>query len=610
MRAAPAAGRLLSVQGLALSHRSGAGWTRALDGVHLDVGRGEAVGLVGPSGCGKSTLALAVMGWRAPGSRVDGGRILFEGVDILALPEATLRGLRGGRIALVAQNPAAALNPVQSIGHQVAEAVRTGGRAARRARAVHLLEQVGLPEPARVATRHPHELSGGMQQRAAIAMALANDPDLLVLDEPTVALDMLAQAGILALLRDLRASRRLSLLFISHALPVVASLCERIAVMEAGAVVETGAPQAVLSQPRSATGRALRAAALDPDAAPAPAPIPDPRDGTPPVLLSLEGVSCRLGGVEILHAVDLSIGRGEAVAVVGESGSGKSTLARVVVGLAAPSAGRLSFEGEALAGRVERRTTDQRRAVQMVFQAAALSLNPVWTIGRAVARAARLLTGAGRAEARASARDLLARVGLPPALAAVRPGRLSGGQAQRVAVARALAGQPRLLVLDEPTSALDTIAQARVLDLIDALRAETGAALLLVTHDLAVVRRVADHVFVLYRGWIVEEGPAAAVFAPPWHPYTKALIEAVPRMGGPPASDSGRVTGDDAPMGYAAGAAACVFAPRCPAATATCRTVAPPWAEPAPGHRIRCWTPVAVDASVCRPSGRSTFDCD
>ena len=497
------------------------GDTVAVDGLSFELPPGGALGIVGESGSGKSATALALLGLHT-GARVE-GRIVFDDLDLTALPPERLRRVRGARIAMVFQEPLTALSPFHPIGDQIAEVYRlhTGAsRKAARQRAVEVLGQVHIPDPDRRAASYPHQFSGGMRQRALIAMALACRPQVIVADEPTTALDVTVQAQILDLLDEVRETTGTSLLLISHDLGVVAGSTDRVVVMRRGVAVEQGATAAVLGTPREAYTRELLAAA--------PHPTPPREIGGEP-LLRLDGVrkhfpQRRRGGFrrpEPVRAVDdvtLDVRAGETLGIVGESGTGKTTLARMMTGMLAPSAGTITLDG-----------TDIRRrpggSVQMVFQDPLSSLNPRRTVGESIADPLRL---SGVRDPRPRVEDLLERVGLAVREYDRYPHQLSGGMRQRVGIARALAPHPRLIVCDEPVSSLDVTTQAQVLALLEDVREEFGLTVVFVSHDLAVLRQIADRVAVLYEGRIVEIGETAQVYAEPRHPYTKELLAAVP----------------------------------------------------------------------------------
>ncbi|MFE1601055.1 ABC transporter ATP-binding protein [Methylobacterium sp. ID0610] len=530
---------LLSVEALSVRLPAGADRSRALDGVSLSVAPGEILCVVGESGSGKSMLAAAVMRLLPPGVAAEGGRVLFGGRDLLAIPEADMRRIRGAAVAMVFQEPMTALNPLRRAGDQIAEVFRVHARlsgAEIRARTRALLDEVRLSDPDRVLAAYPHELSGGQRQRVMIAMALALEPALLIADEPTTALDVTTQGRILELIRAIQRRRGMGVLFITHDFGVVAQIADRVAVMRGGRLVETGPAEAVLNRPHHAYTRALIAAV------PALTPRPGRHAADGPPALRLRGVSKTYRGgwlgrgraTAALRAVGLDLPRGTTLGLVGESGSGKSTLARCIVRLLDPDAGEIRLGYTDLAGLSRRAMRREAHRVQMVFQDPFASLNPRRTAGELVAQGPRL-RGLPRAAALDRARALFTLVGLDPAAVDRLPHEFSGGQRQRIGLARALAVEPELLIADEPVSALDVSVQAQVLALLDDLRARLGLSMLFITHDLRVAARICDRIAVMKDGAVVETGDTAAVFAAPQHPYTRALLAAVPGRGWNPA---------------------------------------------------------------------------
>ncbi|MET7357080.1 ABC transporter ATP-binding protein [Streptomyces sp. NPDC005562] len=516
---------LVQVSDLSVAFGSGEGVVHAVDGVSFTLAEGGALALVGESGSGKSTVASALLGLhRGTGARVSGS-VLVDGVDVQAASDPELRRLRGGKVAMVFQDPLSSLDPYYAVGDQIAEVYRvhTGAsRRAARARAVAVLDRVGIPDAPRRSRSRPHEFSGGMRQRALIAMALACEPALLVADEPTTALDVTVQAQILDLLHTLRHETGMGLLLVTHDVGVAAESVDEVLVMRDGRAVERGAVREVLGAPREAYTQELLKAVprVDSPLVPGTGDVGD-------VVLEATGLRREFGrGRRAVTAVDdvsLTVRRGETLGVVGESGSGKTTLGRMLVGLLEPTAGVLRHGGvEQPGGRVV-------PGVQMVFQDPVSSLNPRRSIGESIADPLRA-RGEDDSFVRGRVRELLGRVGLEPAHYDRYPHEFSGGQRQRVGIARALAAEPRIIVCDEPVSALDVTTQAQVTALLAELQRELGLALVFVAHDLAVVRQVSDRVAVMRQGRIVEQGTVAEVYGAPRDPYTERLLAAVPAL--------------------------------------------------------------------------------
>ncbi|WP_029150211.1 dipeptide ABC transporter ATP-binding protein [Microbacterium indicum] len=499
-------------------------------GVSLDVAPGEALGVVGESGSGKSLTVLSSMGLLPAGVRRASGSIRLDGVEITGHDERAMRGIRGRTAAMVFQDPMSSLNPLRSVGAQVATAVRVHrpdlSRRRARERAVELLRSVGIRDAAERAATRPHQWSGGMRQRAMIAMAIAHDPLLLIADEPTTALDVTVQAQVMGLIDEVRERTGSALVLITHDLGLVAEHTDRIAVMNAGRVVETGPTLGLLRGPEHPYTRHLLAARPE-----AIEPSRPSAEGAGALALDAQNivVEYAVPGQEPVRAVDdvsVQVRPGETVAIVGESGCGKSSLARAILGIQRATSGVVRLGDEEVPASLAARSAAQREGAQLVFQDPYSALDPRLTVGEIVAEPLRIR----RSYRRDRVEDLLADVGLDAAFASRLPGELSGGQRQRVGIARALALRPKLLILDEPVSALDVSIQAQVLELLDDLQRRHALGYLFISHDLGVVRNVADRVVVMQEGRVVEEAPAAEVFSAPRHPYTRVLLDAVPRI--------------------------------------------------------------------------------
>ncbi len=510
-----------------------------LRGVDLDIAPGKVMGLVGESGSGKSMTALALMRLLPRGARVS-GRITFDGMDILTAPEAAMCRLRGRHIGMVFQEPMTALNPLKTIGEQVAEGIRwhTGAnRADAEARARAMLERVGLPENRFPLTRYPHELSGGQRQRVVIAIACALKPKLLIADEPTTALDVVLQAQILQLLRDLVDENRMSLLLISHDLAVVAEMADRITVMRHGEVMETGGAVRVLAEQAHPYTRQLARASTHVPARPKQAvrtaekPLLEVENVSRDYALRRQSLFSRRRTFRAVDGVSFSLATGESVALVGRSGCGKSTLARVILALDSPTSGAIRFMGEDIGARAKDALRPVRRNMQVVFQDPYGSFDPRHKAERLVAEPLYLLDEKlDRRRRREMVAEALTQVGLSPADMDKYPHEFSGGQRQRLSIARAIITRPRLIIADEPVSALDVSIRAQILDLFADLNARLGIAYLFITHDLTVARAICDRALVMHEGRIVEAGPTEMVLQTPRSEPARALVETAPDL--------------------------------------------------------------------------------
>jgi oligopeptide/dipeptide ABC transporter ATP-binding protein len=578
---------LLCVDELTVSYGS----DTIVDRVSFAIDRGEAVGLVGASGSGKTQTALALLGL-LPASAKVGGRVELGGVELVTAAPDVMRRQRGRRIAMVFQDPLLALNPYLTVGAQLSEILLAHDLATRKAASAEVaaaLGRVGLPDPERQARRYPHELSGGMRQRVMIAAALLAEPELLVADEPTTALDVTVQASVLDMLDELRGET--ALLLITHDLGIVAGHCERMLVLDGGRLVESGYTAGVFREPADTRTRALLDEALWFDRA-----APAPTDGE--LLLCADGLTVtypapRREELTAVRDLDLALRAGETLAVVGESGSGKSSMARAILGLVSPQRGRVVFAGESIPPGLGERGLGLRRDLQMVFQDPVGSLSPAMTVQEIVGEplavhepALDATLVAGRVAAAVAA------MGLDASLLDARPHELSGGQAQRVAIARAIILNPRVLVCDEAVAALDGGVRRRILDALADVQRDTGLSIIFISHDLAVVQSIAHRVAVMYLGRVVEVGPTGAVFSEPRHPYTRALIDAVPLPD--PHAPGGLATLDGEIPSPLAPPPGCSFATRCAWVGPECHA-ALPVLERREGVRVACIRAAELD---------------
>jgi peptide/nickel transport system ATP-binding protein len=669
-----AAAPLLELDRVAISYFVRAGEVPAVTDVSLALRKGEALGLVGESGCGKSTLGLAILRYLGGRGRIVSGAVRFKGRDLAPLSEDEMRALRGGGIGMVYQEAMSALNPGMRVEDQLAEAVVFHGHgdwSAARREATEMLRHVRLADPERILRAYPHQLSGGQLQRVVIAMALLAKPDVLILDEPTTALDVTVEAGIVQLIAEIRARTEMALVFISHNLGLVAQVCDRVAVMYSGEIVEQGAIADVFARPRhpytrgllrcipephrpreqqrltpirgqvslpserprgcnfgprcdsfhagqcddarialapiaGGSGHSARCVRLDALIEPAPAAslAPPPSQDDAPLVVA-EGldktytiddrglVGMLLGErareIRANQSLSFTARRNRTLAIVGESGCGKSTFAKVLTGLEPASGGTLRFgAGDVARVPAQQRPRELLRALQMIFQNPDETLNPSYSVGFQIARVVRRFGVATSRDGIARrTRELLELTRLPAAFAQRRPRQLSGGQKQRVGIARAFAGDPQLVVADEPVSSLDVSVQAAITELLTDIQRARGATYVVISHDLGFVRYIADDIVVMYLGQVMEAGPVERIFAPPYHPYTEALLAAVP-LADPKARKRKLVLSGELPSALDP-PKGCPFHTRCPRKLgAICETAKPPEQRSADGHRIAC----------------------
>ncbi|MFZ9628089.1 MAG: ABC transporter ATP-binding protein [Ilumatobacteraceae bacterium] len=630
-----------------------------LRGVSFSIAPGEAYGLVGESGCGKSTTAYAAMRYLPRNGRIVSGTVTVNGHDVTGMSEVRLREFRSSEASMVYQDPAQAMNPTLRVGRQLIESFTLLGQSKQQAEtsALEALRRVRIADPARVMDRYPFQLSGGMQQRVVIAMALACDPTLLVLDEPTTGLDATVEAEVLDLVQELRAETGAAVLLIAHNLGIIRQLCDRVGVMYAGRIVEEGPSDQVFDQPRHpytvgllrslprrGVRKTERSLATIPGALPVigsalptcvfvdrcPLATDLCRETVPPVVQLGPGRYTRchhvdrlgeipettpavdvamLSGVEgsdvleLTHVsktfrqrnqaipalvdVDLELAEGETLGIVGESGSGKSTLAKTVLGIEArDSGGEVRLNGAVLPATTAERSADDKRSMQMIFQNPDSALNRSWSVRRILLRSVQKLTGVTGDAANERVETLAAQLRLTPRHLELKPRQLSGGLKQRVAIARAFVGDPRIVVCDEPTSALDVSVQAAILNLLADLQSAQHTSYVFISHDMGVIRYLSDRIAVMYLGRIQEIGPTDELFNGPNHPYTEALLSAIPNVDG---NTRGRIRLDGEIPSPANPPSGCVFHPRCPRAIAgVCDTVEPPLRQASPTHAIRC----------------------
>ena len=520
--------QLLKIRNLKIEGRSDEIWNPIINGIDLDLKKGEVLGLIGESGAGKSSVGLAAMGFTRDGCRISGGSVEFDGVDLVTASAAVKRSMLGKRIAYVAQSAAASFNPAHRLLDQHTEAPvqhRVQSRSESELDGIELYQRLRLPDPDNIGFRYPHQVSGGQLQRAMTAMAMSCRPDLIIFDEPTTALDVTTQIEVLAAIRDIVEQFDTAAIYITHDLAVVAQMADRIKVLLRGDEVEEADTRSMLSDPKEDYTKSLWAVRSFKRPS-----KPAVLKGTMPIV-SLKNVSAAYGKSPVLFDVDFDIHAGRTVAVVGESGSGKSTAARCITGLLPPSQGHIEFNGEALPLDYRKRSKDQLRQAQMIYQMADTALNPRSRIGDIIGRPVQFYSGLTGTAKRKRVEELLVQIEMEPSRYIDRlPGELSGGQKQRIGIARALAAEPQFIICDEVTSALDQLVAEGILRLLAQLQDDLGLSYMFITHDLATVSAISDEVVVMKDGCVVEQGPKAEMFQPPHHPYTDLLLSSVPEM--------------------------------------------------------------------------------
>ncbi len=518
---------LLDVKDLLIEADIDGEWKPIVNHLSMTLQRGEILGLIGESGAGKSTFGLTALGYTKPGCRIVSGSIKLDGVELVGQSDAALREIRGNKVAYVAQSAAASFNPAHTLSEQFAESPVQHGKmkmAEARKRSIELFRQLDLPDPEHIGERYPHQVSGGQLQRAMAAMALGSDPDIIIFDEPTTALDVTTQIEVLGAIKEAVKARNVAAIYISHDLAVVAQMADRIMVLRYGNLIEEGNAREMLANPREAytqkllNVRTVRESRYDHD--------------KEDIQLKIVNVNARYPGTsfDVLKNINVEIIKGKTVAVVGESGSGKSTLARVITGLLPPSQGSVKFHDRELTAELRDRPKKDLQSIQMIYQMADVAMNPRHKIKDIIGRPVEFYLGVKGKAREQRVLDLLRHIELPEEYGERYPAQLSGGEKQRVCIARALAAEPELIICDEVTSALDQLVAEGILDLLLNLQKELNVSYLFITHDLATVKAIADEIVVMYQGAVVEQGTKAEILTPPYQPYTELLLSSVPEM--------------------------------------------------------------------------------
>ena len=591
---------LLRIEDLHMEGRRPSGeWMPIVQGVSLEAHRGEVLALIGESGAGKSTIALSSLAYARPGCRFTDGEVLFDGAPLLDLSLEEKRGMRGRRVAYIAQSAAAAFNIAHTLGAQIAEGPLVHGtlpRAEADAQMVELARRMRLPEPERIARKYPHQVSGGQLQRLLAVMAMSCGPDLLVFDEPTTAIDVTTQVEVLAAFKDVIRQSGAAALYVTHDLAVVSQMADRIIVLYGGEIMEQGETEQILHEPQHDYTRQLMAAVRPPPRASGPGA--DLGSSAQQPVLSLQGINAGYGrvkggrpGVQILFDVDIDIPRGQAVGVIGESGCGKSTMARVISGLTPAFEGEVRLDGKTLPPNVKHRDKKDLQRVQLVLQMPDVSFNPKKLVVQALGRPLEFYLGMTGAERDRRVGELLHMVELPADFAGRFPHELSGGEKQRVNLARALAAEPDVILCDEVTSALDTVVGAAIIKLLESLQERLDTAFVFISHDLSTVASFANRIVVLYAGRVAEQGPTQRILTPPHHPYTRLLLNSVPEMrtgwleGHRATREAEQAMADVVDIGLTG----CPFHTRCPLMIpGTCDVEKPPVHRLEQDHGIAC----------------------
>ncbi len=519
--------KLLEIKDLLIEADIDGEWKPIVNSLSMTLERGEIIGLIGESGAGKSTFGLSALGYTKPGCRIVSGSIKLDGVELVGKPDAELRKIRGNKVAYVAQSAAASFNPAHTLVEQFAESPVQHGKitmSEARKRSVELFRQLDLPDPENIGERYPHQVSGGQLQRAMTAMALGSDPDIIIFDEPTTALDVTTQIEVLGAIKEAVKARNVAAIYITHDLAVVAQMADRFMVLRYGDLIEEGKAREMLANPKEEytqkllNVRAQREGRTDHD--------------DENIQLKIENITARYPGtgMDVLTNINVDVVKGKTVAVVGESGSGKSTLARVITGLLPPSQGSVKFHGRELTSALKTRPKKDLKSIQMIYQMADVAMNPRHKIKEIIGRPLEFYLGIKGKQRDEAVLELLRKIEIPEDFAERYPAQLSGGEKQRICIARALAAEPELIICDEVTSALDQLVAEGILDLLLNLQKELDVSYLFITHDLATVKAIADEIVVMYQGGVVEQGNKAEILAPPYAPYTELLLSSVPEM--------------------------------------------------------------------------------